>query len=162
MSPLSQVAMWTRWYQDQHSPCNSVALGHQHVARWKPRPPALLQPLIVSGPRDINIDPRFNRAMGPDMALNHSPGLDDTMTPVGSPSHPNQLHTWKNIALRCQHVHKLWPRPWSSMWTLAETLDRDISTDPSCDRTTFIQFLKNTMSASQNYVVQTLGPIFDF
>lgn len=55
-----------------------------------------------------------SRVMDPDTALGHSLGLDNTLIPVNSTDMANQLVTGSNIALRHQHGHTLWLRPWGS------------------------------------------------
>lgn len=90
---------------------------------------------MVSGAKDINIDPGYNRDTDPDMALSYSPGPDNNMTPFNSSSYPNQSGTSSGTVLGHQHGHRFRPRPWAFTWALIATLAKDINTDPSCSWT---------------------------
>ena len=59
------------------------------------------------------------------MALVIAQTIQIGMTPYGG------------IVLRYQRGHRLWSRPWASMWLLVATWAIDINTDPSCGQTMF-------------------------
>lgn len=60
---------------------STMALGHQHGPRWWPRPLASACHFIISEATNINTEPGCSRAMGPDMTLSYSLGLDITLVP---------------------------------------------------------------------------------
>lgn len=113
-------------------PCSSVVLIHQYGPREHPRPLASAQFLMVSGATDIITDHGCRRTTDPDMALGHSFGLDNTMIPVDSHSHPNWVGS--NIGTVLDTYYR--PDPQSSTWVLPAAWASKINTDSGKGRTT--------------------------
>lgn len=80
---------------------------------------------MISGTTEINTDPTVgggcSRAIDPDKFLDSSPVLDDTMAPGNSADPSNCYGPSCSTALWNQHGHRLWPRPWMSIWPLVAT-----------------------------------------
>ena len=89
---------------------------------------------MVTGAIDINLGPVFCRITDPAMALDNSPGPDDTVAPGDSESYSDQHVPGGCIAVRPPCDHKLWSRPWASLWSLAATWTMAINTDPGQSR----------------------------
>lgn len=69
-------------YTDQHWPCCSMVLGHQHDHRWQPKAQMSVWPLVLTQAMDINTDPACNRTSDSDIAryrFLHQFGLDALM-----------------------------------------------------------------------------------
>ena len=57
------------------------------------------------------------------------------MAPGGSRGHADWCGPGSNMALMCQHGHRLQPRLWASLWPLVAPQTVDINIDPGCGRT---------------------------
>lgn len=66
-------------HTDQPDFSSTMTLGHQHGLRCWPRYWASAQPLVVTVTTDVNADPGYNRATGPDMAFINTLGPDVSM-----------------------------------------------------------------------------------
>lgn len=92
----------------------------------------ILMVLVGTGTAATNSVPGYCRVIDPDMALNNSPGPENTWLWM---TVSTQYGSGGSMTLRHPDGHRFWSRTWASMWFLLAALAIDISTDPGCGRT---------------------------
>ncbi|KAL6090305.1 hypothetical protein STEG23_029493, partial [Scotinomys teguina] len=127
---ISMVSGGSTSHPDQKGPGCSMVFRHQHGLRWLTRSQPSIWLLVGTGAPDINPDHDCCRHKDSDNAFGSSPGLGNTMVLGANTGHSDQDVSGDSMALRHSHIHRLWPRPQASMWSLVVTWTTDIKTDP--------------------------------